>query len=216
MSSMSGLWRSMARSRSPFIEMVRASVMVVDRSEVPGQIHADPGDVTARWLHRLEPFYRFGPPSHDVVVATLLRDGDSFPGRSTRCGAHALGCMTTHRSDCQRQLRRWRLPSWLTSTQRFAYCVSFDAAGFDPDEQLLLVGPGGRSCLDRRPTPRSRGLQGSRQRAKFGEIGDVSAGEVNRDRVGLSITVSPTLTESQGVQCHAVAQNASGIHFVLA
>jgi len=106
--------------------------------------------------------YRFGPPSHDVVVATLLRDGDSvsrsiytLPGARTRLyddiGLTASassgdgGCLLVD-----------------VSTQRFAYCVSFDAAGFDPDEQYFSLAPGEARQVLLRPSPdsRSRGLQG--------------------------------------------------------
>ena len=48
------------------------------------------------------------------------------------------------------------------STRRFAYCVSFESAGFDPDEQYFSLAPGETRHVLLKPSPgsRPRSLQG--------------------------------------------------------
>ncbi|MFO1426565.1 MAG: hypothetical protein U1F11_06250 [Steroidobacteraceae bacterium] len=108
--------------------------------------------------------YRFGPPSHDVVVATLLADG--------ACVARSIytlaGARTRQHEDIG--LAASAQPadgggfSVDVSTRRFAYCVSFDVEGFDPDEQYFSLAPGESRRVRLRPAP------GSRPRSLHGHV----------------------------------------------
>lgn len=106
--------------------------------------------------------YRFGPPSHDIVVATLIA-GSASVARSiyTLVGAR----MRSHDDiGLAGNARAADGGGYLVevSTRRFAYCVSFESAGFDPDEQYFSLAPGETRHVLLRPSPgsRSRSLQG--------------------------------------------------------
>jgi len=93
--------------------------------------------------------FRFGPPSHDVVVATLTRDDDvlsqafHFPlGRPADVvGADELGleAVATLGTD----------GAWCLSVRsgRLAYAVSLDTPGFLPDDDAFTVAPGGERLI---------------------------------------------------------------------
>ena len=86
--------------------------------------------------------YRFGPPSHDVVVATLMgedgglladlavlplgRDRPVERGLGLRAVAHQVG-------------DQWALD---VSTERFAQSVALEIRGFDPEDSWFDLAPG--------------------------------------------------------------------------
>jgi beta-mannosidase len=87
--------------------------------------------------------YRFGPPAHDVVIATLHREGEGnallsqsvyLPDRR----AAAL-CEPDLRASVAREDDAW----WLTiSTQRFARWIHIDDHAFQPEADWFHLGPG--------------------------------------------------------------------------
>lgn len=87
--------------------------------------------------------FRFGPPSHDVVVARIrspeggdpLAEAFHFPlGRASAMGNAALSAQLTRDAD------GWRLA---LSTDRLAQSVQIDAPGFQPADNWFHLAPGG-------------------------------------------------------------------------
>ena len=87
--------------------------------------------------------YRFGPPAHDLVVATL-KVGNETVGRAFhlplgfgRAPVADLGLRGT--------LARAAGGAWLTvETRAFAQCVRVEVPGFLPDDDYFHLGPGER------------------------------------------------------------------------
>ena len=87
--------------------------------------------------------YRFGPPPHDLVVASLRSGGDlagqafHLPLGLARPTAADLGLRGT--------LTRVADGAWLTvETRVFAQCVRVDVPGFLPDDDYFHLAPGAR------------------------------------------------------------------------
>jgi beta-mannosidase len=107
--------------------------------------------------------YRFGPPSHDLVVATL-RDADGtvlseafhFDLRRTAASQADLGltATTTARENGAFELK--------IHARRFAQSVWIEADGFDAGEEYFHLAPGSEKTVVLRPSPhdRARALRG--------------------------------------------------------
>jgi beta-mannosidase len=93
--------------------------------------------------------YRFGPPQHDLIVASLERDGEllsqcfRFPaGRPAGSQpADELGLEVEVAPDRQALVLRSR---------RLAYGVRLDAPGFQPGDDAFSVEPGGERRIELR------------------------------------------------------------------
>ena len=107
--------------------------------------------------------YRFGPPSHDLVVATLrgadgavLREAFHFDLRRTAASQADLGltAAATPRVDSGFDLK--------IRTRRFAQSVWIEADGFDAEEEYFHLAPGAEKTVILRPNPndRARALRG--------------------------------------------------------
>lgn len=101
--------------------------------------------------------YRFGPPGHDVIVASLeheetdgvqlLAQAFCFPaGRPLRRqSAEDLGLTGTLRSGADEP------PVLTLRSRRLAYGVRVDAPGFRPSDDALTIEPGGTRTVQLRP-----------------------------------------------------------------
>ena len=107
--------------------------------------------------------YRFGPPSHDLVVATLAEAATGevhdtaffFPVGFPAAAPAELGLTATvHRT----QGRAYRLD---IQTQKYAQSVVISAPGFLPDDNHFHLEPGGRRSIALRPQRPDARLQGS-------------------------------------------------------
>jgi beta-mannosidase len=93
--------------------------------------------------------YRFGPPGHDVVVATLIdaasgaRLGQAF---HYPCGRarERYGDLGLEASGERVDADAWRIT---VRTKRVAQCVAFDARGFVVDDDFFDVEPGGEHTV---------------------------------------------------------------------
>jgi beta-mannosidase len=106
--------------------------------------------------------YRFGPPAHDVVAATL-RDRETgalraaacyFPGALPMDRAGAVGLTArAERTDHGYAL--------LLETERFAHAVTIDIEGWLPDDNYLHLEPGEVRRVGLHPTTGDSALRGS-------------------------------------------------------
>jgi beta-mannosidase len=106
--------------------------------------------------------YRFGPPAHDVVAATL-RDSETgvlraaayyFPGTLPMERAGTLGLTArAERTDDGYAL--------VLETERFAHAVTIDIEGWLPDDNYLHLEPGEVRRVALQPTTRGSALRGS-------------------------------------------------------
>lgn len=97
--------------------------------------------------------YRFGPPSHEVVVARLVESHTGqvrdtaffFPLGFGALGQAELGLAATAQAqpDGSRKL--------CIRTQKFAQSVVICASGFLPDDNYFHLEPGGERCVTLRP-----------------------------------------------------------------
>jgi beta-mannosidase len=87
--------------------------------------------------------YRFGPPAHDVVTATLASDDDE-PERETFY--LPLGSARPRHDDIELEARAVRAATgeWaLTITSpRFAQWIAIDAPGYEPSDAWFHLAPG--------------------------------------------------------------------------
>ncbi len=102
--------------------------------------------------------YRFGPPGHDVVVATLL---DGSGGRLGQAFCYPCGRSRERYGDLGLEASGERVDTdaWRITvrTKRVAQCVAFDARGFVADDDFFDVEPRGeQTVLVRGPGPLSR------------------------------------------------------------
>ncbi len=112
--------------------------------------------------------YRFGPPPHDLLVASLEREGEGeggcelisqsvrFPAGRPSGVEHAdrLGLAA---SACELAEGTVRLR---LRTRRLAYGVRIHAPGFEPDDDALSIEPGGERVVLLRPREPGRGYAG--------------------------------------------------------
>ena len=96
--------------------------------------------------------YRFGPPGHDVVAATL-RDRASSALRAGAC--FFPGVLPAERAELGLTARvepageRYEL---ILETQRFAHAVAIDIDGWSPDDNYLHLEPGEQRRIALRST----------------------------------------------------------------
>ncbi len=101
--------------------------------------------------------YRFGPPAQDVIVASLVRDGEPddvllsqafrFPaGRPARVETSDHLGLSADARPCGEGIVRVTVRS-----QRLAYGVRLHAPGFAPDDDAFSIEPGGSREIDVRP-----------------------------------------------------------------
>ena len=93
--------------------------------------------------------YRFGPPGHDLVVASLV--GSTGGERIGQAFYFPLGYPAQRSSDAGLQAvaepvaaGEWRVT---VRTRKFAQAVSFDAAGFVADDDFFHIEPGGERVV---------------------------------------------------------------------
>jgi beta-mannosidase len=105
--------------------------------------------------------YRFGPPAHDLVIATLRRaDGTALrqafhliAGPAlTREPDIGLRASATRRSENEFELK--------IATRRFAQAVWIEAAGFEADDAYFHLPPGGEHSVVIRCSDPARSLRG--------------------------------------------------------
>lgn len=106
--------------------------------------------------------YRFGPPVHDLVIATLRRAGVQTPMAQAfhfiagpalpREPDIGLRASATRRSDNEFELR--------IATRRFAQAVWIEAEGFEADDAYFHLQPGGEHSVAIRCSDPSRSLRG--------------------------------------------------------
>ncbi len=109
--------------------------------------------------------FRFGPPSHDLVVATLRREAEILseafffpPGRpSRREGIERLGFSASAEPQADGSLR-----VTLSST-RFAYAVTLDVPGYMASDDYISVAPGGRRVVQLWPLESQSSFDGRAQ-----------------------------------------------------
>ena len=97
--------------------------------------------------------YRFGPPSHDVTVATLIDrstgafrgEAFHFPGGMPARVEASVGLEAVATSTGG----EWTLT---LRTERLAQSVELDLPGFEPDDNYFHVAPGGSRVVALRPT----------------------------------------------------------------
>jgi beta-mannosidase len=87
--------------------------------------------------------YRFGPPQHDVVAATLRHPSSG----AVLAAAHCFPCgLPTMRDDALGLVARAEPIAggyiMTIETNRFAHAVAVEAEGFDPDDNYVHVEPG--------------------------------------------------------------------------
>ncbi len=106
--------------------------------------------------------YRFGPASHDLIVATLQQSGSEPISRafyfplglpSTRQRDVGLSAHATVQADGSLLVN--------VNTVRFAQSVCFDVPGFMPDDQYFHMEPGSRRTITLRRCADARTPRGS-------------------------------------------------------
>ena len=104
--------------------------------------------------------YRFGPPGHDLAVASLLAADATPDGRGgdsvQRDAFHfPVGRPARVESDLGVTVTAWRLPNGdarlAVRSRRFAQAVSIDVPGFEPDGNYFHLAPGGSRHVTLRP-----------------------------------------------------------------
>lgn len=122
---------------------------VVDAEEILG------GFVDLTWA------YRFGPPAHDLVLATLSVGGSEvarafhFPTGLPRQQVPDVGL------EASGSLREDGAYDVTVRARRFAYAVALDTPGYLPDDDYFHLEPGGAKQLVLRPQKGARPLSGS-------------------------------------------------------
>jgi len=136
-------------AKVPFAVEPRGS-KTVDSEEVLG------GFVDATWA------FRFGPPTHDLVVASLAKPGEAplaqafhFPIGFPRDAEPDVGleAAATLREDGAYELT--------VRSRRFAYAVAIDAPGYLPDDNYFHLEPSNEKRLTLRPNAGARALSGT-------------------------------------------------------
>ncbi|MDB4969833.1 MAG: beta-mannosidase [Myxococcales bacterium] len=107
--------------------------------------------------------YRFGPPSHDLVVATLFAASGElqaqafhFPLGLSAARELDVGLSAEARLDGDGALVTLR-------TRRFAQSIAVDAEGFEPDDAYFHLPPGGERTLRLRRVSGTASLRGTLQ-----------------------------------------------------
>jgi beta-mannosidase len=110
--------------------------------------------------------YRFGPPPHDLLVASLERDeqppggliSQSFRFPAGRPGAsesaERLGLLAEAEELADGTVRV------LVQSRRFAYGVRVHASGFEPDDDAFSIEPQGERVVRLHPREPARGYRG--------------------------------------------------------
>ena len=107
-----------------------------------------------RRLPRSRYAYRFGPPAHDLVVATLRAPS----GETLAQAFHfPLGLPATRELDVGLDRRRRASTATATRrsslrTRRFAQSIAVEADGFEPDDAYFHLAPGDERALRLRRT----------------------------------------------------------------
>jgi beta-mannosidase len=110
--------------------------------------------------------YRFGPPAHDLVVATLTVDGVlrgqafHFPLGIPSASEAELGL--TAEVDAQPDAGAATVVELVLRTRRFAQSVAIEIDGFLPDDSWFHLAPGGTRIVRLTPTGDARGPRGVR------------------------------------------------------
>jgi beta-mannosidase len=96
--------------------------------------------------------YRFGPPPHQIVAATLRTEGGMAEARAI----HFIGgCPVGREKDvglaASAQVPPAGLPRLLVSTRRFAQSVHIHVPGYRPDDDYFHVLPGDERTITLRP-----------------------------------------------------------------
>ena len=87
--------------------------------------------------------YRFGPPAHDVVIATLHQAGEDNALLSQSVYLPDRRAAALHEPGLRASVAREDDAWWLTvSTQRFARWVHIDDHAFQPEADWFHLGPG--------------------------------------------------------------------------
>ncbi len=102
--------------------------------------------------------YRFGPPAHDVVAATLADDQGQLAARAF----HFIGHLP-HRQEADIGLVSRATPlgdgrhQITVTASRFAYAVRLDVAGYAPDDNYFHLAPGEERRIVLRPASPGEG-----------------------------------------------------------
>jgi beta-mannosidase len=122
------------------------------RDDVEEALELDPHGVAERDVEGMlgrfvdaSQAYRFGPPGHDAVVATLERDGRVLSQAFAFPAGRPRGSESAERLGLRAQLARDGDAVVLAvTTRRLAYGVRVHAPGLVPDDDAFSVEPGGR------------------------------------------------------------------------
>ena len=142
------------------IELLAHGATVVERGEVAvevparGHVSLRAEDVLGGWRD-VTYAYRFAPPGHDAVVATLRRASDThalaqavhLPLGQARAREQSVGLSAVARP---RDDGAWALD---VSAQRLAQWVAVRVPGFVPEDSWFHLPPGTARTLELRPEP---------------------------------------------------------------
>ena len=142
---------------------VRCGAAVSTRVSVPARgNHSVHADALFEGFRDLTYAYRFGPPAHDVIAASL-RDAGTGSFRAGACyfpGVLPAACDRDVGLTVRTELGADGY-ALVLATERFAHAVAIDVDGFEPDDNYLSLEPGetrtvGLRAISSGPVPRGR------------------------------------------------------------
>jgi beta-mannosidase len=142
---------------------VRRGTAVTTRVTVPARSHHSVhADALFDGFRDLTYAYRFGPPAHDVIAASL-RDAETGLFRAAAC--FWPGPLPAGRDRDVGLTVRTELSAdgyaLVLATERFAHAVAIDVDGFVPDDNYLTLEPGEARIVALRATTRGLVPRGS-------------------------------------------------------
>jgi len=104
-------------------------------------------------FHDVSYAYRFGPPSHDVVAATLYGTEGEIVSEAFWCPGTQDAARRRHQGSVQAGARRLVDDCYemTMTTERFLYGAHIDAPGFLPDDDYFHLMPGRRKVVRLQP-----------------------------------------------------------------
>jgi beta-mannosidase len=115
--------------------------------------------------------YRFGPPPHDLIVASLEGNGEEQPGLISQAmrfpAGRPLEAELATRLGLQSSVTELNDNALMLSvkTTRLAYGVRLHVPGFSPEEDAFSVAPGGERIVQLHPVEKHASFAGGRMTA---------------------------------------------------
>jgi beta-mannosidase len=126
------------------------------------QVELDVGTLVGSFLDPTYA-YRFGPPGHDLVVATLQDEAGRIPPRDAFY--FPLGLPATQERELGLHATAREAPDHTyrvtVRTRRFALAVALEASGFRADDNYFHLAPGGERTVTLRAVGSPRPLRGA-------------------------------------------------------